>query len=81
MPDDKYIITPETKTKLDRLPHSFDAKDWGAAFVALVKEKPDIATDEATMITWFAGAIMCGYDRGAHNACRDLLDNCKLGRS
>lgn len=70
MPDDKYTVTPETKAKLDKLPGSFDAKVWGAAFVALVKEKPDIPTDEDTMATWFAGAIMCGYDRGAADATR-----------
>ena len=70
MNDPKYTITPETKALLDKLPGSFDAKDWAAAFVALVKEKPDIPTDEYTMVTWFAGAIMCGYDRGAADATR-----------
>lgn len=41
---------------------SFDARDWAQAFVELVKKKPEIATDEATMTTWFAGALMRGHD-------------------
>lgn len=44
---------------------SFDARHWAEAFVALVKQKPDIATDEGTMTTWFAGALMRGYDEHA----------------
>lgn len=41
---------------------SFDARVWAKAFVKHVAEKPDIATDEETMIGWFANAIMRGYD-------------------
>ena len=44
---------------------SFQAMDWAKAFVALVKQKPEIATDEATMLGWFANAIMRGYDERA----------------
>lgn len=44
---------------------SFDAKDWAEAFVDLVKRKPEIATDEATMIGWFANALMRGWDEHA----------------
>jgi hypothetical protein len=29
-----------------------------------VRENPTILTDEGTMITWFASAIMAGYDAG-----------------
>ena len=36
---------------------SFDAKDWAEAFCKL---NPNM--DEDTMITWFASAIMRGYD-------------------
>lgn len=41
---------------------SFDARDWAEAFCRVVRDKPSIATDEGTMITWFAGAFMRGYD-------------------
>lgn len=41
---------------------SFDARDWARAFVAHVKANPAIATDEETMATWFANALMRGYD-------------------
>ncbi len=41
---------------------SFDARDWARAFVAHVTAKPSIATDEETMIGWFANALMRGYD-------------------
>lgn len=43
-------------------PISVDALTWAKDFVAHVKEKPSIATDEETMHTWFANAIMAGYD-------------------
>lgn len=41
---------------------SFDARDWAEAFVKCAKEHPDIATDEGTMMSWFANALMRGYD-------------------
>ena len=41
---------------------SFDARDWAKAFVAHVNANPSIPTDEATMVGWFASALMCGYD-------------------
>lgn len=41
---------------------SMDARDWARAFVEHVNKNPDIATDEGTMIGWFANAIMRGYD-------------------
>ena len=41
---------------------SFDAREWAKSFVELVRRKPEIATDEATMTTWFAGALMRGHD-------------------
>ena len=40
---------------------SFDAKDWAEAFCRTAKERGhDI--DEEWMITWFANALMRGYD-------------------
>lgn len=41
---------------------SFDAQAWARAFVEHVQKNPSIATDEGTMIGWFANAIMRGYD-------------------
>lgn len=38
---------------------SFDAKDWAEAFC---KRHPTM--DEGTMLTWFANALMRGYDEG-----------------
>lgn len=40
----------------------FDARVWASEFVRIVKENPNIALDEGTMIGWFANAIMAGYD-------------------
>lgn len=44
---------------------SFDARDWAKAFVEHVEKNPSIATDEGTMISWFANALMRGYDEHA----------------
>lgn len=41
-----------------------DAQTWAKRFVSRVRGNPSIATDEGTMLAWFAGAIMVGYDRG-----------------
>ena len=41
---------------------SFDARGWAKAFIEHVKVNPNIPTDEGTMISWFANAIMRGYD-------------------
>lgn len=40
----------------------FDAAHWAERFVHHVKANPAIATDEESMLAWFAGAIMTGYD-------------------
>lgn len=40
----------------------FDAQVWAERFVKRVGTKPTIATDEGTMLAWFSGAIMAGYD-------------------
>jgi hypothetical protein len=46
----------------DNFNQSFDARVWARQFVQMGKQNPSIATDEATMIGWFANAIMRGYD-------------------
>lgn len=53
----------ERKMLVDAAMQTMDAAVWAKAFVAHVKYNPAIATDEGTMIGWFANAIMCGYDR------------------
>ena len=42
---------------------NLDGKIWTHEFVKIVKKNPNIATDEGTMIGWFANAIMTGYDK------------------
>ena len=49
--------------KEHKLVGTFDAKVWAKEFIKIVKKKPSIATDEGTMIGWFANAIMAGYDK------------------
>lgn len=41
---------------------SFDAQVWAREFIKVVSQKPEIATDEGTMIAWFSNALMRGYD-------------------
>ena len=40
-----------------------DGLAWAREFIQTVTDKPSIATDEGTMHSWFANAIMCGWDR------------------
>lgn len=40
---------------------SFDARDWGAAFCKIAKTKGH-EIDEDWMVSWFANALMCGFD-------------------
>lgn len=42
--------------------NSFDARVWAKHFVQTVAINPFIASDEETMTTWFANALMRGYD-------------------
>src|SRR5580704_25160 len=41
---------------------SFDARDWARNFVEHARQIPGLATDEGTMTSWFANALMRGYD-------------------
>lgn len=54
-------VMPEALSR--KLSCNVDAKEWAEEFVKAVRENPSIATDENTMNTWFANAIMAGYDR------------------
>jgi hypothetical protein len=44
------------------LTQTTDAKIWAQEWLKILKENPSIATDEGTMIGWFANSIMAGYD-------------------
>ena len=41
----------------------FNARKWAAQFVKTYSQIPEIASDEETMVAWFASAIMAGYDK------------------
>jgi hypothetical protein len=51
-----------SETMTQDFTQSFDARDWAKAFVEHVRANPSIATDQGTMLGWFANAIMRGYD-------------------
>ncbi len=50
-----------TKEKVN-LNDTFDAVIWAEEWFKTIKENPSIPTDRGTMISWFANAIMAGYD-------------------
>ncbi len=54
---------------------SFDAREWASAFKAAVEASPSLATDEETLVAWFASAIMRGYDEHACKYPSDALVN------
>jgi len=60
-----YIEDDMTDEELCR---SFDALVWAQAFVNHVKSDPAIPTDIGTMHSWFASAIMSGYDEAKRRA-------------
>ena len=60
-------IEEETLAVQRKLIGNSDAKVWAEEFVKVVNLKPTIATDEGTMIGWFANAIMAGYDFAKKN--------------
>jgi len=41
---------------------SFDARHWAAAFMAITQAHPEITVDYELMTTWFANALMRGFD-------------------
>jgi hypothetical protein len=41
---------------------SFDARDWAKAFLKAY-DNDKVVLDEETMTTWFANALMRGYDQ------------------
>jgi hypothetical protein len=55
------IVTHTTDDDV-KFMQSLDARDWAKAFCERVRKNPHIATDEGTMIGWFANALMRGHD-------------------
>lgn len=49
-------------TRAQKWPHSMDAQEWVTEWMKAVRERPEIARDEGTMLAWFANAIMAGFD-------------------
>lgn len=43
---------------------SFDARDWAKAFCKIAKANGHGDLDEGWMTSWFANALMRGYDEG-----------------
>jgi hypothetical protein len=50
---------------------SFDAVDWAKAFCKL---NPEMKDQEEIMVTWFANALMRGYDEHAARMNPRVLD-------
>jgi len=55
------------------LPHTMDAVAWAQDFVKTALTNPSIATDEGTMVAWFANAIMAGYDEAQRRSSASLI--------
>lgn len=52
-----------------------DARIWAKTWLEVISEKPEIPTDEGTMIGWFANALMSGYDQGRkYERQRDVVE-------
>lgn len=53
-----------SREQSSKLPSSFDARDWAREFVEMWKRVApgEFVPDEDWMCTWFANAIMAGYD-------------------
>jgi len=73
---------PDTERPDWPLP-SFDARDWARAFCDVVIEKgfrPEQPEDEGWIISWFANALMRGYDEHASRVAALNLDpRCERG--
>lgn len=47
---------------MSKLPQSTDAQVWVDEWLEIINKHPSIPKDRETMVTWFANAIMAGYD-------------------
>jgi hypothetical protein len=64
-PEPIHYTIKDQKTKLasgSEILKSFDSRDWARHFVAHARARPSLATDEEAMDTWFANALVRGYD-------------------
>ena len=52
------------KDSLNHLVGETDAQIWARTWLETIAQNPAIPADEATMIGWFANAIMSGFDAG-----------------
>ena len=55
-----------------RFPHTMDARVWAQEWLSTIERNPNIAQDEETMISWFANAIMVGYDTASYQLTNNL---------
>lgn len=53
---------------------SFDARDWAKSFVEIAAKNGHPGIDEGWMISWFANALMRGYDE-AFKRMADAREN------
>lgn len=60
------------------LPHTTDARTWTEEFLKTTRERPEITFDPDTITTWFANAIMAGFDAGQRNAAKTQQNDVKV---
>lgn len=56
------MLALELAVKENKWPHTMDAQVWTKEWLKTISSKPEIPNDEGMMISWFANAIMAGYD-------------------
>lgn len=54
--------TPAARDDASTFQQSMDASLWAAAFADRVAANPSLTADRGFMISWFANALMRGYD-------------------
>ena len=55
---------------------SFDAVDWAEEFCRIAKKNHGYDIDEGWMISWFACALMRGYDEGRSKSPANIDVRC-----
>jgi len=58
----RYLQSPGMQSVHANIHSQFDAREWAVYFELHWKAYPKIPSDVETMTTWFANAIMAGYD-------------------
>lgn len=51
---------------------SFDARDWAHSFCATARRLHGLDIDEDWMVSWFANALMRGYDQAKMEQNKEL---------